>query len=82
MNFKIIRIAEIATEVCLHRDRCEEGEEIVRITAFIINRSQVELMLEQVVRFPCSNSAGRFVDDYSVESARVFLEGGRDELRT
>jgi hypothetical protein len=78
MNFKIIRIAE-TTEVCLHRDRNDEGEEIVRITAFVINSHQAELMLEQVVRFTGASSARRFVEDYSLESAREFLEEARAE---
>ena len=78
MNFKIIRIAE-ATEVCLHRDRSEEGEEIVRVTAFVINAKQAELMLEQVVRFTGPGAARRFVEDYSLESAREFLEESADE---
>jgi hypothetical protein len=78
MNFKIIRIAE-NTDVCLHRDRSEEGEEIVRITAFVVNAHQAELMLEQVVRFTGSGAARRFIEDYSLESAREFLEEGVGE---
>lgn len=73
MNFKIIRIPETTTEVCLHRDRSEEGDEIVRITAFVLNSQQSEIMLEQVVTFSEPHSPVRFVADYSLHSARYFL---------
>jgi hypothetical protein len=73
MNFKIIRIPETSTEICLHRDRSEEGEEIVRITSFVLNTQRAEVMLEQVVTFSKSGSSIRFVADYSLRSARRFL---------
>ena len=73
MNFKIITIPETQTEVCLHRDRNEEGEEIVRITALVISLAGTEPMLETVVRFADASSAQFFVDDYSETSAKGFL---------
>jgi hypothetical protein len=73
MNFKIITIPETQTEVCLHRDRSEEGEEIVRITALVISLAGTEPMLETVVRFADASSAQFFVDDYSETSAKGFL---------
>lgn len=73
MNFKIITIPETQTEVCLHRDRNEEGEEIVRITALVISLTGAEPILETVVRFADTRSAQFFVDDYSETSAKGFL---------
>ncbi|MEO6283180.1 MAG: hypothetical protein ABIN80_23895 [Dyadobacter sp.] len=79
MNFKIIILPQTQTEVCLHRDRNEEGEEIVRITAFVISSSGTEPMLERVVRFSDEKSARFFVDDYSELSAKGFLAGCLEE---
>jgi hypothetical protein len=79
MNFKIIILPETQTEVCLHRDRNEEGEEIVRITAFVISSSGTEPMLERVVSFSDEKSARVFVDDYSERSAKGFLAGCLEE---
>jgi hypothetical protein len=73
MNFKIITLPETKTEVCLHRDRNEEGEEIVRITALVISLTGTEPMLETVVRFADAWSAQFFVKDYSETSAKGFL---------
>lgn len=79
MNFKIITIPETQTEVCLHRDRNEEGEEIVRITALVISLTGTEPMLETVVRFADAWSAQFFVDDYSETSAKGFLRQSLEE---
>ena len=73
MNFKIITLPETHTQVCLHRDCSEEGEEIVRITAFPAGSGGPEPMLEKVVRFPDVKSAKFFVTDYSETSAKGFL---------
>ncbi|MHA4737073.1 hypothetical protein [Dyadobacter sp. MSC1_007] len=81
MNFKIITIPETQTEVCLHRDRNEEGEEIVRITALVISLTGTEPMLETVVRFADTSSAQFFVGDYSETSARGFLKQCSEEER-
>ena len=73
MNFKIITLSKTQTEICLHRDRSEEGEEIVRITAFVFNSAGKEPMLEDVVKFSDASSAGYFIKDFSEESAVGFL---------
>ncbi|MCF2499207.1 hypothetical protein [Dyadobacter chenhuakuii] len=73
MNFKIITLPETETQICLHRDRNEEGEEIVRITAFVTTLTGKEPMLEDVVRFTDAKSACFFVKDFSIESAKGFL---------
>ncbi|MCE6991916.1 hypothetical protein [Dyadobacter sp. CY323] len=73
MNFKIITLSETQTEVCLHRDCSENGKEIVRISAFVINSSGVELMVERVAEFRDAGTARLFVDDYSERSAKEFL---------
>lgn len=80
MNFKIIQIPETAIQVCLHRDRSEEGEEIVRITSFVLNAQHAELMFEQVVTFTKPGSSVRFVADYSLVSAKSFLEESMKEV--
>lgn len=80
MNFKIIRIPETGIQVCLHRDRSEEGEEIVRITSFITNAQHAEIMLEQVVTFTKPRSSVRLVADYSLVSAKSFLEESMNEV--
>lgn len=74
MNFKILTLPKPKTEICLHRDRSDENQEIVRITAFVVDSAGQELMLETVVQFADSGSARRFVSDYSEESATIFLE--------
>ena len=74
MNFKIITPSKSQTKICLHRDRSEENQEIVRITAFVIDSAGQELMLDTVVQFADAGSARRFVADYSEESATIFLE--------
>lgn len=79
MNFKIIRIPETSVQVCLHRDRSEEGEEIVRITSFVTNTQHAEIMLEQIVTFTKPGSSVRFVADYSLVSAKHFLEESMKE---
>lgn len=73
MNFKIITLPETLTEVCLHRDCGEDGKEIVRISAFVINSTGIELMIERVAEFRDAASARFFVDDYSERSAKGFL---------
>ncbi|NIJ52858.1 hypothetical protein [Dyadobacter arcticus] len=73
MNFKIITLPETQTEVSLHRDCIEDGKEIVRISAFVINSVGVELMLERVAEFRDAGTARLFVDDYSERSAKGFL---------
>lgn len=73
MNFKIITLPETKTEICLHRDRNEAGEEIVRITALVISLAGTEPMLETMVRFADAWSAQFFVEDYSEMSAKGFL---------
>ena len=74
MNFKIIILPQTQTEICLHRDRNECGEEIVRITAFITSAAGKEPMLENVVRFMDAPSAQSFITDYSESSASGFLK--------
>ncbi|TLV02196.1 hypothetical protein [Dyadobacter luticola] len=74
MNFKIINLPESQTDVCLHRDCGEDGKEIVRISAFVINSAGVELMVERVAEFRDVGSAKFFVDDYSERSAKGFLK--------
>lgn len=74
MNFKIITLSKSQTKICLHRDRSDENQEIVRITAFILDSAGQELMLDTVVQFADAGSARRFVADYSEESATIFLE--------
>ena len=74
MNFKIIILSKTQTEICLHRDRSDAGEEIVRITAFVTSATGTEPMLEDVVKFNDEKAAGRFVADYSEESAEEFLK--------
>jgi hypothetical protein len=74
MNFKIITVPETQTEVCLHRDCSEDGKEIVRISAFLINTEGVELMVERIAEFSDAGTARFFVDDYSERSAKGFLQ--------
>ncbi|MCF0062007.1 hypothetical protein MUK70_22455 [Dyadobacter chenwenxiniae] len=74
MNFKILTLPKSKTQICLHRDRSEENQEIVRITTFLIDTNGQELMLETVGQFADAGSARRFVFDYSEESAKRFLE--------
>jgi hypothetical protein len=73
MNFKIITLPETKTEVCLHRDRNEEGEEIVHITAFVTSSEGKEPMLETIAKFADASSARNFVKDYSECSAKCFF---------
>jgi hypothetical protein len=73
MNFKIITLPETQTEICLHRDCSEAGEEIVRITAFVTSSEGKEPMLETVAKFSEAGSAKSFVKDYSEVSAKCFL---------
>ncbi|MCE6988990.1 hypothetical protein [Dyadobacter sp. CY323] len=73
MNFKIITLPETQTEICLHREFTENGEEIVRITTFVINSAGTELMLERVAKFSNIESAKCFLQDYSETSANAFL---------
>lgn len=81
MNFKILTLPNSKTQICLHRDRSEENQEIVRITAFILDSAGQELMLETGVQFADAGSARRFVADYSEESARRFLAECLEEDR-
>jgi hypothetical protein len=81
MNFKILLLPETQTEVCLHRDRNEAGDEIVRVTAFVISSAGTEPMLERVVRFSDEKSAQFFVADYSENSAKGFLKHCLEEER-
>lgn len=81
MNFKILTLPNSKNQICLHRDRSEENQEIVRITAFILDSAGQELMLETGVQFADAGSAGRFVADYSEESAQRFLAECLDEDR-
>ncbi|MCF2499927.1 hypothetical protein [Dyadobacter chenhuakuii] len=74
MNFKIITLPKPEIQICLHRDRSEENQEIVRITVFVVDSASQELMLETVAQFADAGSAGRFVSDFSIESGRIFLE--------
>jgi hypothetical protein len=74
MNFKIIHFPETQTEICLHRDCNEAGEEIVCIKTFVINSEGIELMLETRAKFANAKSAQCFVSDYSETSAQRFLQ--------
>jgi hypothetical protein len=71
MNFKILPLPK--TQICLHRECTENGEEIVRITTFVTNSAGTELMLEKVANFPDAQLAKCFVQDYSEASAQAFL---------
>ncbi|MCE7062545.1 hypothetical protein [Dyadobacter sp. CY343] len=74
MNFKIIHLPKTQTEICLHRDCNEAGEEIVCIKTFVINSDGTELMLETQAKFASAKSAQSFVSDYSETSAKSFLQ--------
>jgi hypothetical protein len=74
MNFKIITLPETQTEVCLHRDCNEAGDEIVCIKTFVTNSDGIELMLETQAKFRKASCAQRFVPDYSELSAKDFLQ--------
>ncbi|KAA0990396.1 hypothetical protein [Dyadobacter aurulentus] len=74
MNFKIIILPETQTEICLHRDCNEAGEEIVCIKTFVINSEGTELMLGAKAKFDNAKSAQCFVSDYSEMSAKNFLQ--------
>jgi len=68
MNFKIITYSK--TEICLNRNRNEEGGEIVRITAFINNPDGAEPILKTIVKFSDVIYAQCFVGNYSGKSAK------------
>ncbi|CAG5071724.1 hypothetical protein DYBT9623_03715 [Dyadobacter sp. CECT 9623] len=74
MNFKIIALPETQTEICLHRDCNEEGQEIVCIKTFVTNSAGTELMLGTQAKFNNASCAQRFVADYSEVSAKEFLQ--------
>ncbi|MCF0038500.1 hypothetical protein [Dyadobacter fanqingshengii] len=81
MNFKILTLPKSQIQICLHCDRSDENQEIVRITAFVIDISGQELMLATFAQFADAGSARRFVFDYSEESAKRFLEECMQEDR-
>ncbi|TLV00146.1 hypothetical protein [Dyadobacter luticola] len=73
MNFKIIPLQNPQTQICLHRDCSESGEEIVRITTYVTNSTGTELMLERTAKFSDAQTAQCFVEDYSEASASKFV---------
>ncbi|WP_031528988.1 hypothetical protein [Dyadobacter crusticola] len=74
MNFKIIHLPERQTEICLHRDCNEAGDEVVCIKTFVTNSDGIELMLETQAKFANAKSAECFVSGYSEMSAKSFLQ--------
>jgi hypothetical protein len=79
MNFKIITLPQ--TQICLHRDISESGQEIVRISTFVVSTEGKEPMLEKIVKFSDAKSAQNFIKDYSETSAQDFVKTCLEEER-
>ncbi|QRR00650.1 hypothetical protein [Dyadobacter sandarakinus] len=73
MNFKILTLPDNQIEICLHRDRNEAGDEIVRITSLVASANGMEPMLEKTLAFPDGAFARSFIEDFSEKSAQTFL---------
>lgn len=71
MDFKII---DSEPPVLLHRDRDENGDETVIITAFVFCEDGPDYQLEQSIKFPSETMVWSFISDYSLDSAIQWLE--------
>jgi hypothetical protein len=71
MDFKVINID--GDQVCIRRDRTDEGESVV-VSAFLQDDEGDELLQEYEYAFNSAADAQRFVRDFSGKSARQFLE--------
>ena len=81
MNFKILTLSDNQIEICLHRDRNDAGNEIVKISSLVISANGSEPMLEKTLAFPDSTFAKKFIKDFSEESAQTFLHQCLSEER-
>jgi hypothetical protein len=68
-NFRII--TDVNPPVLVARDRDENGDEIVRLTAW---DNENDLVCQETVIFNHHEAAKRFVADFSDEAAYEFLE--------
>lgn len=73
MNFKIFFIEEHQTEVCVHRDRNENGDDFVLITAFI-PEDDGDQFEEESVTFSSESLIKQYIQDFSQASAESFLK--------
>ena len=71
MDFKII---ETEPPVLLHRDRNDDGDETVVITAFVFDDNGPDYQLEESIKLPSESMVWSFISDYSQESAVQWLE--------
>lgn len=69
MNFKIIETDPEYPDVLLHRDRDENGSEIVTILAFGFAEDSDDYQVCENVFFDEPDSAQSFIRDYSKDSA-------------
>jgi hypothetical protein len=76
MDFKII---ELDDTVCLHRDRDEDGNETVRITAFLEDNGGSDFQAEETIILPSESMVWSFIRDFSDESARDWLDDQYDK---
>lgn len=81
MNFKIIETPAEYPDVLVHRDRDENGKELVKLLAFgtIYQDDDSNAIAEETVSFVNYEAAQAFVHDFSYESAVAFRE--RPEIR-
>jgi len=77
MNYKIITLEDLDTQILIKRDRDEnDGTETVSVEAFFVDADGNEYIFQESIRFDNNNLPESFVRDFSEESAREFLERG------
>lgn len=73
-HFRIIETSSLFPDVLLHRDRNEDGEELVKITAVgIISEDENMFAIAEVI---CEDyeTAVNFIKDFSQKSAEKWCE--------
>jgi len=69
MNYKIIETGYELPDVLLHRDRNDDGEEIVQIKAIGFYDGADNMFCIEDITFNSECSAQRFIKDFTLESA-------------
>lgn len=74
MNFKVIEVVELQTDLLIRRDFTDNGDPCVILTFYATDSDLSEYQHEELIEFESSQSAKLYVRDFSPASAVDFIQ--------
>ena len=81
MDYRIIKTGYDIPDVLLHRDRDDEGNEVVEVKAIGTIDSNEDQFAIETVKFPNADLAFAFIRDFTKQAATDFCERNGVSIR-